>query len=76
MLSDPQFQARESIIAVPHPRWPNLMMQNVFPKLSATPGAVRRIAPQSPGQDNIDIYQGELGLSADEMEGLRDRGVV
>ncbi len=75
MLADPQFAAREAIIDVPHPRWGAIKMQNVFPKLSATPGAVRTPAPATPGQDNAEAY-GELGVSAEELAALRARGVI
>jgi len=41
MLEDPHFKAREAIVSVPHPDFGELRMQNVAPKLSETPGAVR-----------------------------------
>lgn len=75
MLGDPHFAAREALIDVPHPRWDGLKMQNVFPKLSLTPGAIRSIAPQTVGQDNAVIY-GELGLDAEDIQGLIDRKVI
>src|SRR5690606_41666992 len=31
MLDDPHFKARNSIVATPTERWPELKMQNVFP---------------------------------------------
>ena len=75
MLADPQFAAREAIVEMPHPAWGSIKMQNVFPKLSATPGAVRTPAPRTPGQDNAEVY-GALGVSEAEMEDLRARGVI
>jgi formyl-CoA transferase len=76
MLEDPHFQARQSIIEVDHPRWGPMKMQNVFPKLSKTPGSVRTIAPQSVGQNSAEIYAEKLGLSADDFAQLLKRGVV
>lgn len=76
MLADPHFAAREAIVEVDHPRWDGLKMQNVFPKLSATPGAVRRIAPQTVGQDNAQVLGDLLGLEAADLEGLAERGVI
>ncbi|HEY2051906.1 MAG TPA: CoA transferase [Caulobacteraceae bacterium] len=76
MLADPHFTAREAIVAVEHPHWPGLRMQGVFPKLSATPGAVRSIAPQSVGEHNRQILGGRLGLGEDDLEALAARGVV
>lgn len=75
MLADPHFQARESLIEVDHPRWGRLPMQNAFPKLSLTPGSVRRTAPQSVGQDNAAVFA-ELGLDADDLAELTRAGVV
>jgi len=76
MLADPHFAAREAIIDVPHPRWGVLKMQNVFPKLSLTPGSVRRPAPARIGQDNDEIWGGLLGLSEAERQALAARGVI
>ena len=76
MLEDPHFAAREAIIKLPHPRWGEVAMQNVFPKLSRTPGSVRSIAPQTVGQDNAEIWGGMLGLTEDEIAALTARGVI
>lgn len=76
MLSDPHYAAREALVSLPHPRWGEVRMQNVFPKLSATPGSVRRIAPQSVGQDNAEILGGDLGLTGAEIEALAADGVI
>ena len=76
MLDDPHFAARDAIISVPHDRWGAVKMQNVFPKLSATPGRVRRPAPASIGQDNAAIYGDLLGMDAAEIADLKARGVI
>ena len=76
MLDDPHFKAREAIIAVPHPRWGEVKMQNVFPKFSETPGGVRRRAPETIGQDNDAVYGELLGLDADALADLKARGII
>ena len=76
MLEDPHFAAREALVDIPHPRWEGLKMQNVFPKLSRTPGGIRSIAPQSVGQDNAEVYGEVLGLSGDDMADLVARQVI
>jgi crotonobetainyl-CoA:carnitine CoA-transferase CaiB-like acyl-CoA transferase len=76
MLDDPHFQAREAIIDFPHPRWGTVKMQNVFPKLSKTPGTVRRAAPPTIGHDNDSVYAEVLGMSAGEIADLKARGVI
>lgn len=76
MLDDLHFQAREAIIAVPHPHWGEVKMQNVFPRLSATPGTVRRRAPETIGQDNEAVYGEVLGLDAATLADLKARGII
>ena len=46
MLEDPHFIARESIVRVEDETLGATAMQNVFPRLSASPGAVERTGPK------------------------------
>jgi formyl-CoA transferase len=75
MLGDPHFKAREAIVSVPHPDFGELKMQNVAPKLSASPGSIRAPSPQL-GEHNDAVYGGLLGLSAERMEQLKVRNVI
>jgi formyl-CoA transferase len=75
MLVDPQFKAREAIIATKHPLLGELRMQNVAPKLSATPGGVRGSAPEL-GQHNDEVYLGLLGLAPSRYAALKAAGIV
>ncbi len=75
MLDDPQFQAREAIVETPHPVFGSVKMQNAFPTLSATPGRVRWPGPAL-GAHTEAVLAGILGLSPDEIAGLKARGVV
>ena len=75
MLADPHFAARGAIVEVETQRFGPLKMQGVFPRLSATPGAVRRPAPAQVGQDNAEVY-GELGFGAAELEELAAKGAI
>ncbi|MGB5076400.1 MAG: CoA transferase [Sphingorhabdus sp.] len=76
MLDDPHFKAREAIIEVETERWGPLKMQNVFPKLSDTPGSVRSPAPSQIGQHNAEIYGGLLGLDPTELSALEAIGAI
>ena len=75
MLDDEHFQAREAIIDVPHAQWEGLKMQNVFPKLSSTPGRVKWAGPAL-GEHNTDVYRGLLDLSPDEIAALKDKDII
>ncbi|MCK6370474.1 MAG: CoA transferase [Gammaproteobacteria bacterium] len=75
MLADPHFQARHAIVSTEHPRFGELRMQNVAPKLSLTPGSVRSPAPDL-GQHNKEIYQGLLGFTDERMAQLGASGTI
>lgn len=75
MFADPHFEAREAIVRVPHPDFGEVAMQNVVPKLSATPGRVRSAGPAL-GQHNDEVYGGLLGLSPQEIAGLSTAGII
>ena len=58
-----------------HPVFERLKMQNVFPKLSRTQGAVRWPGPEL-GAHNVEVYGGLLGLSDEELAALDAAGIV
>ncbi|GLY86714.1 CaiB/BaiF CoA transferase family protein [Actinoallomurus iriomotensis] len=74
IMADPQLAALEAITTVDDPDLGAVRMQNVLFRLSGTPGAVRW-SGRSHGADT-DRILGSLGLSADDIAGLRSRGVV
>ena len=75
MLSDPQFAARDAIVRLTHPELGEFALQNVFPRLSETPGSVRSLGPEL-GAHNKEIYQGLLGLDDDTLSSLQSSGVI
>jgi len=75
MLADPHFAARDAIVRVHHPELGELAMQNVAPRLSATPGAIHWVGPEL-GAHNDEILGTVLGLSEGELEVLRAAGVI
>ncbi|MEM8740506.1 MAG: CoA transferase [Pseudomonadota bacterium] len=75
MIEDPHFRAREAIVKVQHPDFGPIRMQNVAPKLSDTPGAVRHVGPAL-GEHNDDVYRGILGLSDETLADYAARGIV
>lgn len=76
MINDPQFVARDAIHWEDHPTLGRVPMQNVFPKLSETPGKVRLPAPDTVGQHTDEVLGAVLGLGAAELSKLRGDGVI
>jgi formyl-CoA transferase len=75
MLLDPHFKARQAIVTVSHPQYGDLKMQNVVPRLSITPGAIRSVAPEL-GQHNDEIYRGLLNVGPARMERLKSQRII
>lgn len=75
MLEDPHFKAREAIISMLHPTFGEIKMQNVAPKLSATPGEVQLPGPEL-GQHNAEVLGRLLGYSEEQLEDLREGGII
>ncbi|MET8150646.1 CaiB/BaiF CoA transferase family protein [Actinoplanes sp. NPDC049668] len=75
ILADPHVRAREAVVTVEHPTLGPVPMQNVAPRLSATPGAVNWAGPAL-GASNDYVYGDLLGLPAEERARLRSAGVI
>jgi formyl-CoA transferase len=75
MVADPHFAARRSLVRVPDESYGEIVMQAVFPKLSATPGQVRHAGP-SLGADTDDVLRELLDLKPVDIERLRNDGVI
>jgi formyl-CoA transferase len=75
MLEDAHFKAREAIVTTMHPTFGELKMQNIAPKLSKTPGNIRRPGPEL-GQHNDEIYGEILAMTAEQMAELKNRGII
>jgi crotonobetainyl-CoA:carnitine CoA-transferase CaiB-like acyl-CoA transferase len=76
IVKDPHFLAREALVDVFIPEaGRKLAMQGIVPKFSSSPGKIRWAGPAL-GAHNSEIYQGLLGLEQNEMEALREEGVI
>jgi formyl-CoA transferase len=71
---DPHWQSRHLLVDVPNGSAP-VRMHNVIPQLSATPGEIRW-SGGALGEHNHDVYQTELGLSCEELQRLKQSGVI
>ena len=74
VMADPQYEAIGTVHTVDDDELGSVRMQNVLFRLSDTPGAIRW-AGRPHGADTAEVL-GALGVSADELAGLRERGVV
>ncbi len=71
---DPQILHRKMVIELDHPTLGKVKQVGILPKLSDTPGQVRRFAPLH-GENTQEILQA-LGYGEDEIEKLRKEGTV
>ena len=76
MLLDPQFKAREAIVDTPTEEWPELKMQNIFPKMSKTQGEIRWPGNTTLGAHNQEVYGGELGISNADLATMKENAII
>ncbi|WP_055525884.1 CaiB/BaiF CoA transferase family protein [Streptomyces graminilatus] len=74
VMTDPQYQALDTITTVDDPDLGPIRMQNVLFRLSATPGAIRW-AGRAHGADTTAVLT-ELGLTGPEIDTLRTEGAL
>ncbi|MDB5966827.1 MAG: L-carnitine dehydratase/bile acid-inducible protein [Polaromonas sp.] len=74
IAADPHYRARGMLADTAMDDGSQLALPGIVPKLSVTPGGHRRNAPAL-GQDTDAVLK-ELGLSAAQIQGLRDKGIV
>jgi formyl-CoA transferase len=72
---DPQYQARDMILDVPHPALGSVAMPGIVPKLSDTPGAVRWPGPAL-GADTDAVLRALADVTDDELAQLRAAKVI
>lgn len=75
MMADPHFQARQAIVRVPHPEFGDVAMQNVVPRLSETPGAIRHCGPEL-GEHTDEILTSILGMNPEQIAQLKTNGII
>ena len=74
IAADPHYQARDMILQTVMADGSILALPGIVPKLSRTPGAHRRNAPEI-GQDTDSVLQ-DIGLTAAQIQALKDKGIV
>jgi len=76
IFQDPQYAAREALVKMQDPEIGEITVPAPHPKLSKTPGAPVWTGPWEMGRHNADIYGGLLGIADEELERLREDGVI
>ncbi|MFD9395626.1 CaiB/BaiF CoA transferase family protein [Streptomyces sp. NPDC060000] len=74
VMTDPQYQALDTITAVDDPELGRIRMQNVLFRLSSTPGAIRWTG--RPHGADTEAVLTELGLTTAELTSLREAGAL
>ena len=75
IFNDPHFEERQVMKNFDVPNLGKITVPNVIPGLSDSPGAVESLGPDL-GQDNYAIYKQELGLSEEDLNELKNIGVI
>ena len=75
VFEDPHYAARDMIVDVPDDDLGSVKLANVVPRLSATPGEIRKAGGQ-PGVDTAKILRTYLDLGDAEVAALEADGVV
>ncbi|MDP6560087.1 MAG: CoA transferase, partial [Candidatus Binatia bacterium] len=75
IFKDPHYQARSNLVQVEESAVGPVKLPAATPRLSLTPGRVRWGGPRL-GQHNEEIYRELLGIQSQELEKLRNEGVV
>jgi formyl-CoA transferase len=75
IYKDPYFRERGLLIEYEDEVHGSVTGPGVVPKLTSTPGSVRRAARWTLGADNAEVLEG-LGVDEAGLERLRDDGIV
>ncbi|TQC40117.1 CoA transferase [Rhodococcus sp. WS4] len=75
LMNDPHVIARESITTVDDEDLGPIKMQNLMLRMLGTPGAIK-FPGRRLGQDNQQFYLASLGIEAEQLAALTDKGVI
>lgn len=75
IFNDPQYQARDAIVSVPDEDFGSVRVQGVVPKFTRNPGKIRWTA-KGLGADNEKVFEEFLGMSREDIDAYRERGII
>lgn len=75
IVNDPQYLAREAVYTVADNELGDIRMQGLVAKFSKTPGHIS-FAGQKKGESNDYVFHKILGMSLEEIEQLKEKGII
>ena len=75
VFKDPHYAERENIHRVQGGRVPDFPVPNVVPRLSDTPGEIKSLGPAL-GEHADEVYRQLLGMTPEQLAGLRERKII
>jgi crotonobetainyl-CoA:carnitine CoA-transferase CaiB-like acyl-CoA transferase len=76
LVEDPHIIARQSLVSIPDEDLGSLLVQNVAPKLSRTPGNIFRAGGSRVGEETREVIQEYLHLTDKQLQHLADLGAI
>ena len=75
IFEDPQYAARNDILEVPCEDFGTIKMPGICPVLTETPGEVKWAGPKL-GEHTDEVYKEILGMTDEEIAGLKERKII
>jgi succinyl-CoA:(S)-malate CoA-transferase subunit B len=76
IFGDRQFHARRNLVAIDEPETgETIVVPNVVPQLSETPGSIRQLGPKL-GEHTDEVLRDLLGMSQQEIDELHNKRVI
>ncbi len=75
IFDDEHIKARRNLVEMHDPREGKVVVPNVLPRLSETPGTIRSLGPDL-GQHNDEVFGGLLELPEEEIRRLRELNII
>ena len=75
VVNNPQIQHRKVFEYMDYPGAGKISINGITLKMSKTPGKIE-LRPPLLGEHNDEVYNGLLGLKADEIQRLQEQGVI
>ncbi|OAE03554.1 formyl-CoA transferase [Arthrobacter sp. OY3WO11] len=76
IFNDPQLKARDMLVNVPDEELGTVVQPGIVPKLTRSAGRIGWNGPLTHGSHNVDVYQGLLNLTEEELQSARSEGAI